>query len=217
MTKKISTVALVSLLAISLVSCAALDTKTKQGTAVGAGTGAIIGAALGQAIGGNTKSTLWGAAIGTVVGGIAGHQVGSYMDRQEAALRSATASSDAVSIARSQDVLVATFKSGVLFDFDSSVIKPGGQAELDRVARVLNQYPQTVLQVEGHTDSTGSEEYNLRLSQRRADAVKNALIAKGINPQRVVAIGFGETMPVSSDNAQNRRVSISIIPVESVR
>jgi outer membrane protein OmpA-like peptidoglycan-associated protein len=112
------------------------------------------------------------------------------------------------SLRNTEQMLTATFKSDVFFDVNSSVLKPGGYAELDRVAHVLNQYPQTMIRVEGHTDQTGSEQYNLQLSERRSNAVKNALIQKGVDPARVSAIGMGMCCPVSSDNAANRRVSM---------
>ena len=97
------------------------------------------------------------ALAGALVGGLAGHQIASYMDRQEQQLRDAVAQSDAVSISRTQNVLTATFKGDVLFDFNSAMLKPGAYTEIDRVARVLSQYPQTMVRVEGHTDAIGSE------------------------------------------------------------
>jgi outer membrane protein OmpA-like peptidoglycan-associated protein len=137
------------------------------------------------------------------------------MDQQEQRLQAAAAQSEAMSVARTQDVLTATFKSDVMFDFDSAMLKPGAFAEIDRIAGVLNQFPQTVVRVEGHTDSKGSEVYNQELSERRANAVKNALVQRGVNPQRVVALGYGESMPISSNDALNRRVNVVIIPVEA--
>jgi outer membrane protein OmpA-like peptidoglycan-associated protein len=212
--KKLLSTTVVLVLIGSMLSCSAIDTRKEKGTATGAVTGAVIGAIIGQAIGEDTESTLWGAAIGSVVGGIAGHEIAAYMDRQEQELRAAAARSEAMSVARNESVLTATFKSDVMFDFDSAELKPGAYAEIDRVARVLNGYPQTVIRVEGHTDSTGPEDYNQRLSERRANAVKNALIQRNVHPGRIVALGFGETMPVSSADALNRRVNVVIIPVE---
>ncbi|MCP4114798.1 MAG: OmpA family protein [Desulfobacteraceae bacterium] len=201
-------------MALMLVSCAGTtqtERKTKEGVLVGAGLGAI----LGQVIGGDTEGTLVGAGIGAAIGGLAGSQVGAYMDRQEQALRSAVAASEAASIQRSQNVLTATFKSSAFFDFDSAILKPGAYAELDRVARVLRDFPQTRIQVEGHTDATGSAQYNMKLSERRAQAVGNALIQRGVDPLRMDTMGFGESQPVSSSNAANRRVNIVIIPIQS--
>ena len=199
-------------LCVSLAGCAGVthqESKAKTGVLIGSAGGAI----LGQVIGKNTESTLLGAGIGALLGGLAGNQIGAYMDRQEQALRDATAASEAVSIRRSRDVLTATFKSDIFFDFDSSTLKSGSYAEIGRVANVLNQYPQTTIRVEGHTDETGPEEYNMALSERRAEAVKNALVQRGVDPRRIQTVGFGESQPVSSDNAANRRVNIVIIPI----
>jgi outer membrane protein OmpA-like peptidoglycan-associated protein len=184
------------------------DRQTKHGILIGAGTGAI----LGQAIGKDTKGTLIGAAAGSIVGGLIGNRVGAYMDQQEQELRNAMAASNAAVIQRTNDVLVATFKSDVMFDLNSAVLKPGSIAEISRVANVLTKYPETSIRVEGHTDSTGNETYNQQLSDRRAAAVKNALTQHNVAAHRIQAIGYGETMPISSNNAQNRRVSIVIIP-----
>lgn len=201
-------------LAISLMTAScAMQTKQQKGTAIGAGVGAAAGAALGQAIGRNTEATLLGAAIGAAVGGIAGNQIGAYMDRQERDLRDAMATSEAASIQREQDVLTATFKSDVFFAHNSAILMSGAYPEMDRVAGILNQYPQTTIRVEGHTDATGSEDYNQRLSEKRARAVADALIQRNVSPQRITTIGFGESEPISSENAMNRRVNIVITPV----
>ncbi len=215
MNKTLSRFLICSTLILSLTSCAGLDTNQKQGTAIGAGAGAGVGAILGQAIGRNTKSTMIGAGIGAVLGGVAGNQMGAYMDRQEQELRNVMASSDAASISRSQDVLTATFKGEAFFNNNSAVLLPGGVAEMSRIAGVLNRYNQTQIEVGGHTDSTGSEQYNQQLSERRAEAVKNALVQQGVNPARIRTVGYGESRPISSDNAMNRRVEITIIPMSS--
>jgi len=199
--------------------------------AVGAGVGAI----LGQVIGRDTKSTLLGAGIGAVLGGIAGNQVGLYMDNQEKELREALASSEAASVQRvkavqsevqsaraeakegdvqtAQDVLTATFKSEFLFDTNSFTLKPGAYSEINRVATVLKNYPQTLISVEGHTDSKGAEQYNMDLSKKRAEAVKAALVQQGVDAARIEAEGFGETQPIYSEDAMNRRVTVVIKPV----
>ena len=200
------------LAAAGISGCASAN-KQQQGTAVGAATGAGLGAILGQVIGGDTEGTLIGAGIGAAVGGLAGNQIGRYMDQQEKALRQAVAQSESTSIQRDRDILRATFDSEVLFDFDSASIKPGGQAEISRVATVLNQYPQTTIRVEGHTDASGPEDYNQRLSERRAQAVKNALMQQGIEDWRITTVGYGESQPVSSNAAANRRVTVVIEPI----
>ena len=213
--KRVTTFVLYAVLAVFAMAGCAMQNSQQQGTAVGAGIGAGLGAALGQVIGGDTESTMIGAGIGAALGGVAGNQIGRYMDMQEQALRSAIANSEAASIRREQDVLTATFKSEAFFDFNSFALKPGAYVEIDRVAKVLNDYPQTRIQVAGHTDSRGSESYNMQLSQKRADAVKNALVQRGVNPQRIQTIGYGESMPISSSDAANRRVEIVIIPIQA--
>lgn len=203
------------LLSGGLTACVAPQTRTDQGTYAGAAAGAAVGAILGQVIGGNTEGTVIGASVGGMIGGVAGRQVGAYMDRQENELRAISAQSAAMTVARVQaaemDVLMATFKSDVLFDYNSAQLKPGAYGEIDRVISVLERYPQTSIRIEGHTDQSGSEEYNMRLSQRRADTVKNLLIQRGIQGARLQALGFGESMPISASAAQNRRVQIAIM------
>lgn len=213
MKKMISNTILALALALSLSSCASLNTNQKQGTAIGAGVGAGLGAALGQAIGRDHQSTLWGAGIGAALGGLTGNQLGQYMDNQERELRNIMAVSEASSIRRSQDVLIATFKGETYFDHDSTILKPGGYQEIARIASVLSRYPDTRIQVAGHTDRKGSEQYNQRLSWQRAEAVKNALVQHGVNPARIQIRGFGESQPISSNYAQNRRVEVTIIPM----
>lgn len=199
-------------LAICFYSCAG-PTHQQRGAKTGVLIGAAGGAILGQVIGRNTEATLLGAGIGAAVGGLSGHQIGAYMDRQEQELRAALAASEAASIQRTQNVLTATFQSEVMFDFDSATLKPGAYAEIGRVGNVLNRYPQTTIRVEGHTDSKGSEQYNQDLSQRRAQAVKDALTQRGVDSRRIQTIGFGESQPISSSDAMNRRVNIVIIPI----
>ncbi|UCE55284.1 MAG: OmpA family protein [Desulfobacterales bacterium] len=214
MKKKLIAFALV----LSLVACAGMSQRQQTGTAVGVAGGAAVGAVIGGAYGGKTGAWI-GGLIGAGVGGLAGHQVASYMDRQEAELNAALEESRAyirASIERDRentDVLLATFKGDVFFDFDSAALKPGAYAEIDRVSPVLQKYSHTAIQVEGHTDQVGSETYNQRLSEQRAEAVKNALIQRGLDPRRIRAIGFGESQPVSSNNAMNRRVTLRIIPL----
>lgn len=206
-------VLLVCFLCVSMFGCASMQTQQQKGTAYGAGIGAGVGAIVGQAIGKDTKGTLIGAGIGALVGGLAGNQIGRYMDMQEQELRNAIAASEAASIRREQDVLRATFKGEAYFDFDQSTLKPGAYYELRRIADVLNKYPQTTIEVGGHTDTKGSASYNQRLSERRAMAVKDELLRNGVAPHRIRAVGYGETRPISSSDAVNRRVEILIVPV----
>jgi outer membrane protein OmpA-like peptidoglycan-associated protein len=212
MRKRISLVVCL-LLSMGLFSCASMQTQQEKGTAVGAGVGAGVGAVLGQAIGRNTQATLIGAGIGAALGGVAGNQIGRYMDLQEQELRNAVAATEAASIRREQDILRATFKGEAFFDLNSTALKPGGYAELERVARVLNKYPQTTIEIGGHTDTTGTAEYNQQLSVKRAESVKDALVQNGVAPERMETVGYGESRPISSDHAMNRRVEIVIVPI----
>jgi len=205
---------LIAMAVVVCLGCASMGEKEQTGTAIGAGTGAVVGGLIGAATGSKNQreKVAVGAVAGAAIGGLLGNRIGAYMDKQEADLRNAMASTisqnNATIQRNNEQMLTATFKSDVFFDVNSSTIKPGGYAELDRVANVLAQYPQTMIRVEGHTDQTGSEQYNLQLSERRANAVKNALTQKGIDAARITTVGMGECCPVSSDNAANRRVSM---------
>ncbi|MEJ2640299.1 MAG: OmpA family protein [Desulfosarcinaceae bacterium] len=203
-----------------LAGCATTATKSEKGAGYGAAGGAAVGAVLGQVIGKNTESTVLGAAAGAVVGAAAGGGIGHMMDKQEAEMRDALAASDAAAVKREGDLLAITLKGDVTFDFDSATVRPGLYNEIDRIAQIMIKYPQTEIMVGGYTDSVGSEQYNQRLSERRAEAVKNLLVQRGVDPSRVTAVGYGETRPVATNAEEagrrlNRRVEIRIKPVEA--
>ncbi|MCE5265199.1 MAG: OmpA family protein [Deltaproteobacteria bacterium] len=207
----------VLLVASLLTGCTAPQTRTEKGAVYGTAGGAAAGAVLGQVIAHDTKGTLIGAAIGAALGGLGGAGVGKMMDNQERDMRAALASSEAAAVTREGNLLAVTFKGDVTFDTGSAVVRPGIHSEIDRVARVMNQYPNTVIRVEGHTDSRGSDEYNMELSNRRANAVKELLVQRGIAGNRIEVFGFGKTMPVASNDTEagrqrNRRVEIKIAP-----
>lgn len=200
-----------------LTACAT-ESKTQKGAAYGAGGGAVAGAIIGQLIGRDTESTLIGAAIGAAVGGAAGAGIGSMMDKQEQQLRQELADSEAAAVRREGNLLAISLKGDVTFDTDSAVVKPGLYPEINKIADALIQYPETVARVEGHTDNTGTETHNMDLSIRRAQAVKNLLIQQGVSSSRIEAVGFGESMPVATNEtaigrARNRRVEIKIAPM----
>lgn len=204
---------------VLLAGCAAPETQTKtqKGAIYGAAGGAAAGAIVGQVISHDTKGTLIGAAIGAAVGGLGGAGVGKMMDDQERDMRKAVASSEAASVSREGDLLAVTFKGDVTFDTNSTVLRPGLQSEINRIAGVLNQYPNTLVRVEGHTDSKGTDAYNMDLSNRRATAVENLLVQRGIADSRIEAVGYGETLPVATNDTEagrqrNRRVEIKIAP-----
>ena len=198
--------------------CANMNNMGK-GATYGTAGGAAAGALLGQAIGGNTKATVLGMAVGAAIGGLTGTGIGYMMDKQEQDMRNALDQSEAIAVEREGNVLALTFKSDFTFAVNSSTLRSGLYAELDRVAQVLAAYPQTTILVAGHTDSTGSDEYNMKLSQQRADSVKNALVQRGVDPQRISAVGYGEGQPVGDNNTefgrqQNRRVEVRINPTQ---
>jgi outer membrane protein OmpA-like peptidoglycan-associated protein len=192
-------------------------TKTQEGSIIGATGGAVVGAILGQAIGHNTKGTLIGAAIGSALGGAGGFGIGQMMDKQEKEMRDALARSEAAAVKREGNLLSVTFKGDVTFATNSTEVRPELYTEINRVASVLNQYPDTLISIEGHTDSKGSDEYNMNLSRRRAEAVKTLLIIRGVAADRIDVAGYGKTMPVATNDTEagrqmNRRVEIRIAP-----
>ncbi len=184
-------------------------------TAVGAVAGAVGGYLLGDLVGGRSDRTE--RIVGAGIGAIAGGAVGNYMDRQEAQLRRETAGTG-VDVIRSGDDLILRMPSGVTFDVDRSEVKPQFFSTLDQVAQTLSSYNQTFIDVLGHTDSTGSLEYNQSLSERRSRSVASYLSARGVASARIATRGFGETQPIATNDteagrAANRRVEIKIVPV----
>ncbi len=184
-------------------------------TAVGIAAGAIGGYLLGDLVGGHNDRTeqLVGAGIGAIAGGA----VGAYMDRQEADLRRQTAGTG-VDVLRQGDDLILRMPSSVTFDVDRWEVKPQFYGVLDDVGRTLGSYNQTYIDVLGHTDTTGSNEHNQLLSERRAAAVADYLATRGVARARMATRGFGETAPLylpdddDMKRAANRRVEIKIVP-----
>jgi len=177
--------------------------KTARGAGIGAAAGAVLGAVIGE---GAADNILAGAAIGAGVG--AG--VGSYMDAQEERL--ARIPNTTVETVGS-DKLLVRFDADVLFAVDSALLSASARSTLQDVATVLNDFPKTAVVVQGFTDDTGSEQHNLELSQRRAEAVKSEMVDRGVDPGRMTAIGYGEDHPVASNDTpegrrQNRRVTL---------
>ncbi len=189
---------------VALLAGCASWSKTGQGAAIGGAAGAVLGTAVSKD---NTKGAILGGAAGAVVGGI----IGNYLDKQAKELDEVKGAQ----VAREGDELKITFAEKILFDVDSSTLKGASQSQLDQVAGVLVKYPDTDILVLGHTDATGTDEYNLKLSERRATAVTNYIEGRGVATPRLRAKGFGETSPVADNateagRAQNRRVEFSI-------
>jgi outer membrane protein OmpA-like peptidoglycan-associated protein len=209
-----------SFAALSLVAVSGCVTDPNTGeqkvsrTAIGGVGGAALGYLLGGLIGGKTARIV-GAGIGGVAGGVIGYQ----MDQQIKELKENTAGSgvDVTETPDGQSILV-NLPNGVTFAVDSSTITPTFQGTLDQIAASLTKYPNSLIDVMGHTDSTGSDAYNLELSQRRAEAVANYLSLRGVTRSRIATMGYGEQYPVASNEtaegrALNRRVEIRITPI----
>lgn len=205
-------------LIVVLVGCSQPMSRTQKGAGIGAATGALAGALIGQAAGGDTEATLLGAGVGAAVGAGAGTGIGYYMDRQEQSMRDALASVEGVKIDRDANILYVTFRSDNQFDVDSFTLRTNAQQDIARLAMVLSQYYKTTILINGHTDSSGSEGYNQTLSERRAAAVRNILVANGVAPTRITTLGFGESAPIADNSSAygrqlNRRVALKITPI----
>lgn len=187
------------------------NAQAKGGALMGAVAGAALGAASNN--GGNTTDRMLG---GAVIGGLLGGGVGAVLDRQSAELRQSIRT-PGVQIINEGNRLRVVMPEGILFATNSASVNPAIYNDLNSVAMSLNRYPNSMVQVVGHTDNTGTAAYNMDLSQRRANAVAGLLQSAGVNRSRIAAIGQGESQPVASNltdagKAQNRRVEIIIIP-----
>lgn len=201
----------VLILALTFAGCSKLSNTTK-GTAVGAGAGAGAGAIVGKALG----STVKGALIGAVVGGAAGNIIGHRMDQQAEELEESINDAE---IQRVGEGIAITFDSGLLFGFDSSELQSEAEENLAQLASSLNEHPDSDIVIVGHTDSRGSEQYNLGLSNQRSEAAKTYLVSQGVPSSRIQAEGRGELEPIAdndleSGREQNRRVEVGIIASE---
>ncbi|MBZ6379510.1 hypothetical protein B5C34_07425 [Pacificimonas flava] len=179
--------------------------------AAGAGVGALLGAVLG---GKNNRTEV---LVGTGIGAVAGTAVGVYLENQRKKLEEATEGTG-IEVENTGDSLLLNMPSEVTFATNSSTISPEFRPVLDEVAQVLNEYERSFVDVYGHTDSDGTEAYNQRLSEQRAQSVADYLISSGVIRQRIATRGFGETQPIASNEtatgkAQNRRVELKIVPI----
>jgi outer membrane protein OmpA-like peptidoglycan-associated protein len=187
-------------------------TKAQKGALIGAGAGAGAGAAVGKAAG----NTAAGAVAGTAVGGVAGAFIGKYMDNQAKDVKNEVPDAKVAVVGEGENAKVdITFDSGLLFDFDKAGIKAETKVNLDKLAGILQKYPDTNITVAGHTDSKGDDNYNMELSKKRANAVADYLATQSVNRGRMTVNWFGESKPVASNDtdegrSQNRRVEIAI-------
>ncbi len=202
-------------IAIAMVFSGCKASKTLKGGAIGSGAGAVIGGAIGS----RSDNTAKGAIIGAVVGGTAGALIGKYMDKQAEELDQEL---ENATVERVGEGIQVTMNSGILFEFDSYALKQTAREELASFAKVLNEYPDTKIQVDGHTDSTGSDKYNQNLSERRAKSVGDYLRSLGVHADRVAESGFGENIPVADNSTDegrqlNRRVEVGIVANEQLK
>ena len=212
---------LIAGMAAILSGCETLDPYTGESQTSKATKGALIGAAAGAVAGlmsgDDAVERRQHALIGAGIGALAGGAVGNYMDRQEAKLR-AELQGTGVSVTRIGDNITLNMPGNVTFDTDSSALRPQFFGVLNSVGKVLTEYDKTVVEVAGHTDSTGSDSYNMQLSQRRANTVGEYLYTQGIMDQRIISVGMGEHHPIADNSTAegrqlNRRVEITLVPV----
>ena len=195
-------------------SCATA-TKTQKGVVIGAATGGAIGAIIGKKAG----NTAVGAIIGAAVGGTAGGYIGKRMDKQAAEIENTVPNAEVI---REGEGIIVKFESGILFDVDQSTLKTAARNNIESLAVSLKNNPETNILIVGHTDATGTDAYNYRLSERRSASVKSYAQTQGISSARLTTEGRGETEPIADNTtetgrSQNRRVEIVIVANEALK
>ena len=206
--------------ALLLTSCEAVQNSNHQqrGTAVGVASGAVLGGILGNNVGKGGNGAL-GAVLGGVIGGVAGNVIGNKMDKQAKEIKNTLPGAE---VERVGDGIKITMNESIVnFAFNSSDLTSVAKTNLDKLAQVLINNPDTNINIYGHTDDKGTDEYNQGLSERRANSVKSYLLSKGISSNRMFATGEGESMPVASNEtdagrAKNRRVEFAITANEKM-
>jgi outer membrane protein OmpA-like peptidoglycan-associated protein len=220
-TMSAKTVLALTVITVFVSGCKTLDAYTREektgNTTKGALIGAAAGAVVGLITGDDAVERRQHALIGAGIGALAGGSIGYYMDKQEAELR-AELEGTGVSVTRIGDNITLNMPGSVTFATDSSDLSPAFFNVLNSVGKVLGEYEQTVVEVAGHTDSTGSNSYNQSLSERRASSVTAYLSAQGVISQRLITVGMGESRPVADNGTEggrqfNRRVEITMVPV----
>lgn len=220
--KRISTILLGSLLLVSTVftSCESVKNtnKTQRGAAIGAVGGAVIGGILGNNLGKGGNGAL-GAVLGGVIGGVAGGVIGNKMDKQAREIETALPGAQVERVG--EGIRLVLGENAVRFDTNKSTLTAAAKANLDKLVPVFNQYPDTNIQIYGYTDSTGTAEYNLKLSEQRAASVKAYLAGKGLLSSRFTTTGLGIADPIATNDtpegrSQNRRVEFAITANEKM-
>ena len=221
MNKHRISVLMITLAVVVLTACTTINPYTREKqvskAAIGAGVGAAAGAVVGLITGDDSRERRKHALIGAGVGALAGGSIGYYMDVQEAKLRQKLEGTG-VSVTRDGDNIILNMPSHITFAVDSSDINGDFFAVLDSVTLVVHEYNKTLIEVMGHTDSTGSDSYNQALSERRARSVANYFQSRDVEPLRLGTYGHGENYPVASNDtkegrALNRRVELALVPI----
>jgi outer membrane protein OmpA-like peptidoglycan-associated protein len=189
--------------------------RKATGGVIGAGAGGAVGGVIGHAAG----NTALGAIIGAAVGGTAGVLIGNEMDKRAAEMRKDI---QGARIERIGEGIKITFDTGLLFDWDKSDLRAQAKTNIESLAKILNKYPDTNVLVEGDTDNTGAEDYNLKLSERRAQAVASYLMGQSVSGSRISTVGLGETNPIASNDTdygrqQNRRVEVAVFANDKLK
>lgn len=219
--RSLRAITLVVGVAVIAAGCQTIDAYTREAKTSSTTKGALIGAAAGAVVGlvsgDDAVERRQRALIGAGVGALAGGAIGNYMDRQEAQLR-AELEGSGVSVTRIGDNITLNMPGNVTFATNSSDLSPAFFDVLASVGKVLKEYGKTVVEVAGHTDSTGSDAYNQSLSERRAGSVATYLQSQGVSNQRMITVGMGESRPVADNTTEsgkqaNRRVEITMVPV----
>ncbi len=205
----------VLVLSVSLVFLGCSASKTVKGGAIGAGARAVIGGIIGKA----TGNTAAGAILGAAIGGTAGALIGHYMDKQADEMKQDLKNAR---IERVGEGIKITFDSGILFKVNSADLQADAKTNIENLSKILNKYPDTNILVEGHTDSTGTADYNLGLSRRRAESVADFAKGLGVAGSRFTTVGYGESQPIASNSTadgrqQNRRVEIAIFANDKLK
>jgi outer membrane protein OmpA-like peptidoglycan-associated protein len=204
--KSLSLVLALAIIVQMFFGCQA--SNTTKGGAIGAAAGSAIGGIIGH----RSDNTVVGAIIGATVGGAAGALIGRQMDKQAEELQRDL---EGASVERVGEGIIVTFDSGFIFDLNSFALNQSTMENLNELATVLNKYENTDLRIEGHTDSSGGDQYNQNLSEKRAEAVEDYLIAQNVKSSRLTSIGYGEKQPIADNETDdgrqiNRRVEVGI-------
>jgi len=211
---KALSIILIAGLCLAGLSCASMN-KSQKGAVIGGAGGAVVGGIIGKLAG----NTIVGALIGAAIGGAAGAFIGNYMDKQAAEIQRDL---EGARVERIGEGIKITFNSGLLFDLDKSELREQSKQNLNNLGNILNKYEDTNILIEGHTDSTGTEEYNMKLSKERSESVASYMGQIQVKSTRFTVVGYGEMQPIATNDTTdgrqlNRRVEVAIMANEKLK